>query len=220
MSNFQRRPRRHLHHPHRVPQLYREPSDPIGAHLDALRRSGKIHSHECVALANAAVGASGSVRSWRKGVSALSGKLRPGTPIATFLTHEGKPSKFYGDGTVGRPGAGVDHAAVFKNYVRNRRGEITGMNVYEQYAGSHGQIRLRTYSFEHGFGERNASNYYAINDANGRPLGGKNNPMSGNPDTTIAAATPRPSHRRDPQLALQQQSRRRLTQLTSHARVA
>ncbi|MCX7898476.1 MAG: hypothetical protein N2444_00035 [Methylocystis sp.] len=135
-----------------------------------------LESEQCVALAKAMVGSRESVRTWRPGPGAMSGALVPGTPIATFLDRSGRPSSRYDGGGTGAPGNHTTHAAVFESYARDRGGRIVGINVWEQFKGSHGQ-RRKTY-FAQGFGTNNAANYRAILDNSGRPLGGRRNPMS------------------------------------------
>ena len=147
-------------------------------HMRTLRASGQVINEQCVALAKAAVGVSGSVTTWRKGVGAEEGTLKPGTPIATFLDRNGKPSERYAGGGVGTMGAKRDHAAVFSGYVRDKDGRIAGMDVAEQYRGS-GGVRAKRYLFGQGYGEANGSNYHAVLGPDGKPLGGDRNPMSG-----------------------------------------
>jgi Phage tail lysozyme len=157
-------------------------SSQIVASLDKARSDGLITNEECVSLATAAVGiklgdgqAGSNVHDWRRGEPAESGDLRPGTPVATFLNRKGETTDLYAGGGSGTPGAGLDHAAVFDSYVRDAGGNITGMNVAEQYDGS-GGTRQHTYRFGRGRGEHDASNYYAVKTENGY-LGGASNPM-------------------------------------------
>ncbi|MCJ2040411.1 hypothetical protein MKK55_15880 [Methylobacterium sp. J-059] len=145
--------------------------------MRALRSSGSVINEQCVALAKAAVGVSGSVTEWRKGVGAEAGTLTPGTPVATFLNRDGSQSSRYAGSGTGTMGAGTDHAAVFQNYIRDKAGNITGMRVAEQYKGS-GGVKSKDYSFGSGFGEKNASNYNAILGKTGDFLGGSANPMN------------------------------------------
>ena len=84
----------------------------------------------------------------------------------------------------GQPGAGLDHAAIFEKYLRDRVGKIIGMDVEEQYKGS-GGAHERAYYFGGGRGERDAANYAAIKTASGGYLGGRANPMSGD-DSEVA----------------------------------
>ena len=128
-----------------------------------------------MSLAKAAVGATGSVREWHRGVGALAGTLKPGTPVATFLDAFGRNVDRYANGGTGTPGAHLDHAGIFQNYIRDKAGNIVGMNIAEQYAGSHGVHRHAYYN--RGWGERNAGNYSAILGSDGRPLGGSRNPL-------------------------------------------
>jgi hypothetical protein len=149
-----------------------------------MRDKGLITNEQCVSLATASVGIKlGSkdkspwTGDWRRGEGAEVGGLVPGTPIATFLDRQGRVGNTYAiGGNGGQPGAGLDHAAVFENYIRDN-GKIVGMEVMEQYARSHG-MHSRDYMFGQGSGERNASNYSAIDVAGGGHLGGANNPLS------------------------------------------
>jgi hypothetical protein len=103
--------------------------------------------------------------------------LKPGTPIATFLDRQGRITDKYAGGGAGTPGAHLDHAAVFQGYTRDKNGNITGMDVSEQYADSHG-IHTRHYDNNSKlFGENNAGNYFAIKTNQGY-LGGAANPMT------------------------------------------
>ena len=153
----------------------------IGMHLRAL-------NEQCVSLAKAAVGAAGSVHEWRRGVGALAGTLKPGTPVATFLDRYGRKTDRYAGGGNGTPGAHLDHAGIFQSYIRDKAGAIIGMNIAEQYKGSHG-VHSHAY-YNRGWGEGNASNYAAINGPEGRPLGGDRNPM--NRRATELAQEPHP----------------------------
>ena len=155
-------------------------------------------SEECVALAKAAVGANSSVTTWRKGVSALDGTLKPGTPVATFMDSLGRASNRYAGGGTGTRGANRDHAGIFQDYIRDGNGKIIGMHMAEQYKGSHG-VHSKAY-FNRGYGEGNASNYNAIMGPDGQPLGGNRNPMARraiglpNPAAAAAAAARQSSH--------------------------
>lgn len=155
------------------------PSDAsdVAGRIRALKDSGAISGQQCVALAKAYVGASGSVTGWQKGDAADAGTLKPGTPIATFLNRDGSQSSRYAGGGTGTPGAGLDHAGVFQSYVRDKDGKTIGMRIAEQFKGSGGP-RFKDYSFGQGFGERNGSNYNAILGPDGRYLGGDRNPMT------------------------------------------
>lgn len=151
-----------------------------------------LSNPQCVALAKAYVGASGSVTEWRRGTNVMDGTLKPGTPIATFMDRQGNPSTMYDGGQgVGAPGNHTTHAAVFLDYQRDGAGKITGIRVMEQYKGSNG-AHERTYPVG-GFGTNNAANYHSINDKSGAPLG-STNPMVQNaavdpPKTPLADYT-------------------------------
>lgn len=136
---------------------------------------GNLSNPQCVALAKAYVGATGSVRDWRRGTNVMDGTLKPGTPIATFLDRKGNPSPYYDGGQgVGIEKNNTTHAAVFLDYKRDGSGKIIAIRVMEQFKGSHG-ARERTYPVG-GFGTHNAANYHSINNKDGAPLG-SNNPM-------------------------------------------
>ena len=164
----------------------------IGIHLRTL-------SEQCVDLARAAVGATGTVREWRRGVGAMEGTLKPGTPIATFLDKAGRASERYAGGGIGTMGAHRDHAGVFQSYIRDKDGKPIGFNMAEQYKGSHG-AHSKAYMFGRGWGEGNASNYSAVAGSDGQPLGGDRNPMNRratglpNPAADAARAPPAASH--------------------------
>jgi hypothetical protein len=135
-----------------------------------------MESSECVALAKAYVGSTGTVKDWRRGNSVLDGNLRPGTPIATFMDRSGGPSDKY-DGGVGSGKRRNDttHAAVFIGYERDQSGKITGIKVADQWATS-GGVKFRTFPIEGKTRITSARNFYAINNSKGEPLG-ESNPM-------------------------------------------
>lgn len=136
---------------------------------------GNLDNPQCVALAKAYVGATGSVTDWRRGNNVMDGTLKPGTPIATFMNRDGSPSSLYDGGGTGAPGNHTTHAAIFLDYERDNAGRITGIRVMEQFKGSNG-AHERVYPVG-GTGTSNAANYHSINDARtGGPLG-TNNPM-------------------------------------------
>jgi len=120
-----------------------------------------LKNQQCVTLAKAAVGSTDSVTTWRKGANATENELPVGTPVATFMNRQGGASERYDAGGTGSPGTMTTHAATVAGYVKDKDGKITGMQVWEQYTGSGGP-RLKTYPAGQGFGEKNASNYHAI----------------------------------------------------------
>lgn len=164
------------------------PGGGAGEAAGNLHLMGKVVSEQCVALANAAVGFKGSVRDWRKGAGAADGTLKPGTPVATFLDRMGRETDRYAGGGIGTPGAHLDHAGIFQKYLRDAAGKIIGMQIAEQYKGSHG-VHLKNYAFGQGFGEGNGSNYHAVMGPDGKPLGGSRNPLSGAAPPTVAGVT-------------------------------
>ena len=145
--------------------------------MRSLRTTGRVIGEQCVALAKAAVGVTGSVREWRKGVGAEAGTLVPGTPVATFLNRDGSQSSRYAGGGIGTMGARLDHAGVFQSYLKDKDGKTIGMRLAEQFKGSAG-VRSKDYFFGKGWGEANGSNYHAVLGPDGAPLGGDRNPMS------------------------------------------
>ncbi len=162
-------------------------SDGVLDNLKKARDLGLITNEQCVSLATAAVGIKlgdgqkgSNVHDWRRGENALSGDLKAGTPIATFLDRQGKTTDRYAGGGSGTPGAHLDHAAVFKGYTRDKDGHITGIDVEEQYKGS-GGMQSHHYGIG-GYGEADANNYFAVKTDQGY-LGGKNNPMTPRPQS-------------------------------------
>jgi hypothetical protein len=160
-------------------------SDDVLGHLQTMKQKGMITGDQCVSLAMASVGvpyaggaAGGHTGDWRRGESAESGNLVKGTPVSTFAGLHGEQNQdIYAGGTGGRMKAGLDHAAVFETYVKNKDGKITGMVVDEQYVGSKG-VHAHQYDFGGGYGEHDARNYSAIDVAGGGHLGGANNPLT------------------------------------------
>lgn len=73
-----------------------------------------------------------------QGQDALSGNLKPGKPVATFLDRQGRQSNLYDAGGTGAPDNLTAHAGVFDHYIKDANGRITGMAMWEQYSGSHG----------------------------------------------------------------------------------
>jgi len=138
-----------------------------------------LTNEQCVELAKKSVGAEGSVSSWRRGDDVMSGNMKIGTPIATFMDRRGKQSDKYDGGEgVGAPGNNTTHAAVFAGYQRDENGGITGIKVWEQYKGSGGPYTHVYAVGDKRGGEKSAENYAAIKDEQGNYLGGKNNPMT------------------------------------------
>jgi hypothetical protein len=139
----------------------------------------KTHPHltneQCVTLVKEFTGMGGTVKDWRKGSSVMSGNMKIGTPIATFMSSQGQQSDRYDAGGIGTPGAGTSHAALFGGYTRDQSGKITGINVVEQYkySGRKGQVQgphIQHYGIG-GFGEHGAENYFGIASAGGGKRG-------------------------------------------------
>ena len=166
-----------------------EAVDPdVTKRLSALNQPRALKDEECVTLAMKAVGITkgtgiigANVHDWRKGEKAEDGNLQPGTAVSTFLDRHGREADSYAAGSPGgggTRGAHLDHAAVFEKYVTDAAGKKIGMQVAEQFKGS-GGIRHRSYMFRNGaYGEGDGSNYHAVKTADGKYLGGANNPMT------------------------------------------
>lgn len=158
-----------------------------------------LKNQQCVTLAKAAVGSNDSVTTWRKGANATDNELPVGTPVATFMNRKGGASDRYDAGGTGSPGTMTTHAATVAGYVKDKDGKITGMQVWEQYTGSGGP-RLKTYPAGQGFGEKNASNYHAVEqeDKTGKRVAlGKSNPYQQYLEKQQAAA----AEKANPQVA-------------------
>jgi hypothetical protein len=161
-------------------------SDDVLDHLKSARDKGLITNEQCVSLATASVGiklgskqAGAWTGQWRKGESAAEGGLVKGTPIATFAGLHGEQNQdIYAGGTGGRAKVGLDHAAVFEDYIKDKNGRIIGMNVADQWKGSGGIQNKHPYYFGGGRGEHDAANYSAIDVVGGGHLGGENNPLT------------------------------------------
>ena len=135
-------------------------------------------SEECVVIAKVAVDALRTVANWRRGPGVLDHALPTGTPLATFLDREGRPSPLYDAGIgLGKTGNRTTHAAVLAGYDLARGGTIRAIKVYEVYPGS-GGVRRKLYPVDDSaFGTGNARNYHAILDHDLTPLGGAANPF-------------------------------------------
>jgi len=155
------------------PERYNQES--LAAKIQSM--NGHLSSPQCVELARAMVHSHETVRSWRRGENVMGGNMPLGTPMATFMDRKGHPSMRYDAGGIGAPGNNTTHALIFAGYNRDKDGKITGFRAYEQYKGS-GGIHLRNYEVgNRRGGEKDAKNYYAINDPHGQPLGGEHNPL-------------------------------------------
>ncbi|CAA2137493.1 phage tail tip lysozyme [Methylobacterium bullatum] len=148
-------------------------------------RNLSVANQQCVSLAKAAVGASGSVMNWQRGVSAEAGTLKPGTPVATFMDALGRQSSRYAGGGTGTMGANRDHAGIFQEYIKDAAGKNIGMRIAEQYRGS-GGVHSKDYMFGQGSGAKNGSNYNVVLGPDGQPLGDSRNPMN----RTVTAKAP------------------------------
>jgi GH24 family phage-related lysozyme (muramidase) len=154
-------------------------------HLANMKKNNLLTNEQCVTLAMASAGvkygsgqAGGHTTDWRRGDSVTSGNIQPGTPISTFAGLHGEQNQnIYAGGTGGRAKVGLDHAGIFESYIRDKNGQIIGMNMADQWKGSGGIHDKHAYMFGGGKGEHDARNYSAIKLANDEYLGGKNNPM-------------------------------------------
>jgi hypothetical protein len=169
-------------------------------HIAKARSLGLVNGEECVALAAGAVGVrldkqhgvGSQVSDWRRGDAADTGKLKPGTPVATFHKRDGTIGDRYAEGsaTGGDPGADLDHAGVIVGYDKDGK----GMTIADQWGGhtrggrtwggsgpghtthvtNDGMVTRADgstyYSREH-----DIHRYFGINTERG-PLGGRNNP--------------------------------------------
>ena len=153
------------------------------AHLKEMRDKQLITNDQCVSLATASVGIpagsaqeGGHVADWRRGEFVMGGHMVAGTPISTFMDDSFRQSNLYAGGqSVGRPGWNKDHAGEFESYIRDKNGQIIGMNVLWQAA--HNKPHLGQY-YLGGKGEQNMANYFGVDVASGGHLGGVNNPLN------------------------------------------
>jgi hypothetical protein len=140
----------------------------VGGELMPFLSALKKINEQCVSLVKAATKNNASTSEWRRGVSAADGTLVKGQGIATFLDRKFNQSNKYDEGKGGQEGKNKDHAMIFDSYVKDAVGKIVGLVAYETYRGS-GGVKKKTYMFGQGVGEKNASNYAAIN-VGGNPL--------------------------------------------------
>ncbi|MGC1497523.1 MAG: hypothetical protein WA790_17100 [Sulfitobacter sp.] len=134
-------------------------------------------SEECVVLPKFAVNALRSVANWRRGENVVDVIMPAGTPVATFMDRKGCPNDRWdgGDG-LGIAGNFTTHAGVLAGYCLDRRGNVSGIKLYEIYPGA-GRVRKRIYPVDDTqFGTSNARAYHAIFDLDLAPLGRKDNP--------------------------------------------
>ena len=128
-------------------------------------------NQECVELARKVSGISEGVWDWRRGDNAMANRLPVGTPVATFMSRSGQQSEFYdAHQGVGISGNNTTHVGVVAGYTSDGK-----MLLGEQWTGSGGP-RIDPYSpNDPRGGEKDANNYYAVNDRLGLPAG-RNNP--------------------------------------------
>jgi hypothetical protein len=142
-----------------------------------------LTNEQCVELVRKVVGIPEGVRDWRRGTNVRE-RLPVGTPLATFMDREGRPSEYYdAHEGVGAPGNNTTHAAILAGYTDK------GILVAEQYVGSGGP-HLREYKYgDPRGGEKAAENYYSINTASGAPAGEANPLKGGAPSAPIQTAS-------------------------------
>ncbi len=157
----------------------KESGDQVVNRLQKMKQAGLVTNEQCVSLAAASVGlkpGEWNVHNWDMSHSAKPGSLPIGTPVATHMDNNRNQSDRYAGGGSGTPGANKDHAAVITGYEYDKSGNVIGMKVAEQWAGS-GGIRNHTYYYgKGGATEQNASMYNPIYGPDGKPLG-PNNPL-------------------------------------------
>ncbi|KNG94690.1 hypothetical protein [Pseudaestuariivita atlantica] len=134
---------------------------------------------ECVVLPKVAVNAMRSVANWRRGPRVVDAVIPPGTPIGTFMHRDGRPADRWDGGEgLGAPGNDTTHSAVLAGYLMDAYGGVLGLKVWELYPGCGMRARRRIYPLDDSrFGSRNARNYHVICEPDGRPLGGRDNPV-------------------------------------------
>jgi hypothetical protein len=103
---------------------------------------------ECVSSCKALSGNNTPTSQWTQGSLVVNGGVSPGTVIATFL---GGGGTYYG------------HAAIFRGYVTDIYGNITGIRVWDQNWVVPGAV-FGTHTIDrNGSGVLNANNYYIVN---------------------------------------------------------
>jgi hypothetical protein len=128
-----------------------------------------LTNEQCVELVRKVTGISEGVTDWRRGTNVRDQRLPVGTPLATFMDRQGRPSQFYdAHQGVGAPGNNTTHAAILAGYTDD------GILVAEQYVGSGGpHLQEYKYNDPRG-GEKAAESYYSINTPSGAPAGERN----------------------------------------------
>jgi hypothetical protein len=115
------------------------------AYTDVLGQS--VGSGQCVALVQA-TSVVGQTSTWVPGTSVTNGSLSPGTVIATF----GSNGQYQNI-------PGQSHAAIFLGYQKDDAGNITGIQVQDQWAGH--ACGVRTIPYGQGTAE-SGENFYAV----------------------------------------------------------
>ena len=125
---------------------------------------------ECVDLVKKYTNTEGTRTSdWRRGEKE---SLKRGEPVATFMKRDGSQSEKYDGGLGGVRGNNTTHAAIFDQYNTDSKGNRTGIRVLEQDSRHGPHFHDYNYGDKKG-GEKDAGNYYSVNDSHGNPLGGK-----------------------------------------------
>ena len=109
-----------------------------------------VGSGQCVALVQAASNV-GQTSTWVTGTSVTSGSLQPGTVIATF----GSDGQYQNI-------PGQSHAAIFLGYQKDASGNITGIQVQDQWSGH--ACGVRTIAFGQGTAESGENFKVVTND--------------------------------------------------------
>jgi hypothetical protein len=134
-----------------------------------------LTNEQCVEFVRKVTGINEGVADWRRGTNVRDQRLPVGSPLATFMDRQGRPSQFYdAHQGVGAPGNNTTHAAILAGYTDG------GILVAEQYVGSGGP-HLQEYKFnDPRGGEKAAESYYSINNPQGQPAG-EHNPLRAPP---------------------------------------
>jgi hypothetical protein len=136
----------------------------------------QLTTGQCVELAFKASGFTGTTRDIHRGPSAWLNQVPTGTPIATFMDRQGRPSLFYDGGVgVGAPGNGTTHMGIVAGYGKDPATGKDGILIIEQYVDSQGKhvpphARWLDAGDPRG-GEWDANNYYIPLDKNNLPIG-------------------------------------------------
>lgn len=133
--------------------------------------------YECAVLPKVAVNAMRTVGNWRRGHNAMSVTLPPGTPVASFMHRDGRPSDRWDGGEgLGISKNNTTHSGVLAGYLLDAHGAKIGLKMWELYPGC-GRVRRRIILLDdERFGTKNARAFHAILEPDLTPLGGRDNP--------------------------------------------